>query len=254
MHRIHEHLSIDALLDGAEVLGDEYEGYDSEAARRRIAHTVHARRRAAAHIGAQTPPRADAPPHAETPPRAFPAASDQAAHDLDLAVALIVDAPEAAGSLGRLVNDQCIEPSGALVFAALLHLAGYREAAGFWWRFAAGGGNRTAAFCLFLAHQQRAEYRDAAYWRAQSRRPPASAPGPAVRAARPLLPEQVRNDLLAQCHRGRHPALPARLEAVINGLPIDCADSDFGEIPQPSPTLLADLGASRSPGPPAGPC
>lgn len=219
---------IDVLLDGAEVLTDTYddcEGYDPEAARRR---------------GHVRPAPLEAP-GVPAPPR-FPTAHEQAAHDLHLAVALVLNTPEAAGALARLVDQDRIDPEGAVVFAALLHLTGHRDAAQFWWQFAAGGGNRTAAFCLFLAHRQRAEFKDAAHWRAESRRlagphrsrPAAQAP-PTLSS---LLPEEVRHDLLGQCHRGRHPTLPAALETVINRLRVDSEDEDFGEVPQPDRTLM----------------
>ncbi len=226
MSRTNEHRCIDTLLEDAEVLTDEYDDYNAEAARRRIAHTLQTRRQRTA---------------GPTAGNRYPAAADQAAHDLDLAVALIVGTPQAATSLERLVAaEQDIEPDGALVFAALLHLAGYREAAAFWWQFAAGAGNRNAAFCLFLAHRRRAEFKDAAHWRAQGR--DLSGPGTRTRAElRALLPEKVRGDLLRQCRDGRHPALPAALEAVISRLPVDSADSDYGEIPQPVDGIVGDL-------------
>ncbi|MEV6425204.1 hypothetical protein [Streptomyces sp. NPDC051662] len=219
---------IDALLDDAEVLTATYDDYDTAAAWNRA--------------GARRTIRGAAPgPDPGAAPHRYPSAHEQAAHDLSLAVALVLNAPEAAASLSRLVDHDRIDPEGAVVFAALLHLTGHRDAAQFWWQFAAGGGNRTAAFCLFLAHQQRAEFKDAAYWRRQSRR----LPGPGRSAAPPalssLLPETVRHDLLGQCHRGRHPTLPAALEAVINRLRVDSADEDFGEVPQPDPSLTTDL-------------
>ncbi|MFE2744568.1 hypothetical protein ACFXKX_09415 [Streptomyces scopuliridis] len=219
---------IDALLDDAEVLTDTYDDYDTAAARSRAG----ARRTVR---GAAWRPDQDAAPHR------YPSAHEQAAHDLSLAVALVLNAPEAAASLSRLVDHDRIDPEGAVVFAALLHLTGHRDAAQFWWQFAAGGGNRTAAFCLFLAHQERAEFKDAAYWRGQSRHLPGSGRPAAPPALSSLLPETVRHDLLSQCHHGRHPTLPAALEAVINRLRVDSADEDFGEVPQPCPSLTADL-------------
>lgn len=219
---------VDALLDDAEVLTDTYDDYDTEAARGRVGA-----RRTADGAACLTDPGAA--------PRRYPSAHEQAAHDLSLAVALVLNAPEAAASLSRLVDHDRIDPEGAVVFAALLHLTGHRDAAQFWWQFAAGGGNRTAAFCLYLAHQQRAEFKDAAYWRGQSRHLPGSGRPTAPPTLSSLLPETVGHDLLSQCHHGRHPTLPAALEAVINRLRVDSADEDFGEVPQPDTTLPADL-------------
>ncbi|WP_405987120.1 hypothetical protein [Streptomyces sp. NBC_00872] len=221
---------VEVLLENAEVLTDTYDDYDTEAARARVTARC------------ATEQQQVCPTGAGAPPRHRPSAHEQAAQDLNLAVALILNAPEAAASLTRLVDHDQIDPEGAVVFAALLHLTGHRDAAQFWWQFAAGGGSRTAAFCLFLAHQQRAEFRDAAYWRGQSR----GLPRPGRRPTAPptlssLLPETVGHDLLSQCHRGRHPTLPAPLEAVINRLRVDSADEDFGEVPQPDVSLTHDL-------------
>ncbi|WP_327238060.1 hypothetical protein OG349_32905 [Streptomyces sp. NBC_01317] len=222
---------VQVLLDDAEVLAGAYDTYDTDSALRR----------AAARAGERAQERAEGAVRA---PGGCATAHEQAARDLDLAVALVLNAPEAAGCLAQLVDHDRIDPQGAVVFAALLHLTGHRDAAQFWWQFAAGGGNRTAAFCLFLAHQQRAEFRDAAHWRAESRRLAGSGrtssdtvPSP-VPSLSSLLPEAVRHDLIGQCHRGRHPTLPAALEAVVNRLRVDSADEDYGEVPQPDETLV----------------
>ncbi|RDG39152.1 hypothetical protein DVH02_05530 [Streptomyces corynorhini] len=228
------------LLEDAEVLEDAYADYgvyDAAATRARLTA-----RRTDDTSGTR-------PAGPAAPPARFPSAHEQAAHDLGLAVSLVLNAPEAAAALTRLVEHDRIDPQGAVVFAALLHLTGHRDAAQFWWQFAAGGGNRTAAFCLFLAHRQRAEFRDAAHWRDQSRRLPGSGRtvSPAVLCA--LLPETVGHDLLSQCHEGRRPTLPASLEAVINRLRVDGADEDFGEVPRPDPALPRELSAGPAAGP-----
>ncbi|MGW2262701.1 hypothetical protein ACWCXE_33670 [Streptomyces sp. NPDC001780] len=230
MRRTEETAPMEVLLEDAEVLTDTYDDYDVEAARRRIA----------ARAAAEEIPATDA----GGVPRRHLSAHEQAAHDLDLAVALVLNTPEAATGLARLVDQDRIDPEGAVVFAALLHLTGHQDAAQFWWQFAAGGGNRTAAFCLFLAHQQRAEFKDAAYWRAQSRElsgPPRTAAPSALSSLRSLLPESVRHDLLSQCRDGNHPTLPAALESVINRLRVDSDDEDFGEVPQPDAGLPGNL-------------
>ncbi|WP_446039587.1 hypothetical protein [Streptomyces sp. SID1121] len=224
---------VEVLLDDAEVLAGAYDDYDTDSALRR----------AAARAGERARERAKAPAPMRAPGNCA-TAHEQAGRDLDLAVALVLNAPEAAGCLAQLVDHDRIDPQGAVVFAALLHLTGHRDAAQFWWQFAAGGGNRTAAFCLFLAHQQRAEFRDAAHWRAESRRlagpgrTPSDGAPPPVPSLSSLLPEAVLHDLIGQCHRGRHPTLPAALEAVVNRLRVDSADEDYGEVPQPDETLV----------------
>ncbi|MEV8420726.1 hypothetical protein [Streptomyces niveus] len=230
--RTNDPASIRDLLDQAEVLADTYADYDTEAARKRVnAQADCPSSVAAASCTAGLGPEVPRPA----------AAHEQAARDLDLAVALIVDTPQAATALARLADDDRPDPEGAVVFAALLHLIGDHDGAQFWWQFAAGGGNRTAAFCLFLAHGRRAEFSDARHWRAQARRLTApEVDTPAAAPERPLLPESIRHQLLTQCRSGSRPTLPARLEAVINRLPVD-PDQDFGTIPRPVPTLTDDL-------------
>lgn len=231
--RTNDPASIRDLLDQAEVLADTYADYDTEAARQRVNA-----RAGSPNSGGGPAPRPEVP----CPGGARPtAAHEQAARDLDLAVALIVDTPQAATALARLADDDRPDPEGAVVFAALLHLTRDHDGAQFWWQFAAGGGNRTAAFCLSLAHGRRAEFSDARHWRAQARR--LTAPDGDTSAAapgRPLLPESIRHQLLTQCRSGSRPTLPAPLEAVINRLPVD-PDHDFGTIPRPVPTLIRDL-------------
>jgi len=243
----HEGDTIDALLSRAEVLAEAYDDRDVAAVRQRVL--------AGLAEPSATPPDAAASGTAEhsvrgaaVRARQYPTDCEQAAHDLDLAVTLVVDAPEAAPSLSRLVDDQeSIAPEGALVFGCLLHLARYREAAQFWWQFAAGGGSRTAAFCLCLHHRRHGEFRDAEHWRAESARLAGRAPGawkPRPHSpVRPLLPDGVRHGLLSECHGGGRPRLPHALEAVIHRLVVTDDDEDFGEIPQPARDLPHHLTA-----------
>lgn len=180
-------------------------------------------------------------------PAPGPTAHERAGHELGLVCALVLGAGEAASSLDRLANDRRqIEPEGALVFACLLHVSCYGPAAEFWWRFAAGGGSRTAAYCLYLSHRRHGEFRDAEFWREQARHGPERRPAsPGVLGGRRLLPDEVCRALLAQWHSGLPPQLPPALETVIHRLSVDGADADYGEIPQPSPDLLERL-ASRN--------
>ncbi|GHD34935.1 hypothetical protein GCM10010313_81970 [Streptomyces violarus] len=50
----------------------------------------------------------------------------------------------------------------------LLSLADSSEGAQWWWQFAAGAGNATAAHCLHLFHLGRGELRDADHWAHQA--------------------------------------------------------------------------------------
>ncbi|MFF3069000.1 hypothetical protein ACFVSN_01710 [Kitasatospora sp. NPDC057904] len=178
-------------------------------------------------------------------PAPFPSEHEQAAHELDLATALVLGAPQAGRSLDLLVNSHRIHPEGALVFGCLLAVTGRDDPAQFWWQFAAGSGSSTAAYLLHLHHLRLGEPRDAAYWRDQAERL-AAAPRRKhrpLRATEPLFPDDVRHDILARCHEGLHPKLPTALEAAINRLTVTSDDEDYGEIPQPRSALVSELAA-----------
>ncbi|SEC15217.1 hypothetical protein SAMN05216489_00018 [Streptomyces sp. 3213] len=72
--------------------------------------------------------------------------------------------------LERLVDD-LTDIEGALHFACLVNLAQEPEEAIWWWQFAGGAGNATAAYCLYLLHLSRGELRDAEHWMSQALAP-----------------------------------------------------------------------------------
>ncbi len=92
------------------------------------------------------------------------AASERARVELDALCASVVFAPQASRDIARLVDDCGLSTAGAVAFGCLLHLAG-EEAAGFWWEFAAGAGERGGAYLLMLDHKRRVELRDEVLWR-----------------------------------------------------------------------------------------
>lgn len=174
-------------------------------------------------------------PAATVAPDPYPTAAAQAEHELDVVSALVLNAPEAAASLRSLVEGQRIDPEGALVFSALLHVAARHDAARFWWQFAAGGGSATAAYCLHLDHQRRGEFHDAAHWHDQATRPPqrTTRARPSGTPADPLLPESICHALLAQSYDGASPHLPGIVAAVIDNLMVHTLD-EYGDVPQPT--------------------
>ncbi|MFJ9695977.1 hypothetical protein [Kitasatospora sp. NPDC101183] len=165
-------------------------------------------------------------------PAHLPSEHEQAAFELGLVVALVLGAPNASAGLDLLVNERRIQPEGAEVFGALLYATGREEAAEFWWRFAAGSGSGTAAYCLHLHHLRLGETDDADYWRAWSEQLAATRQQPrTLRMNRPLLPDDVRRDILSRVHHGLAPQLPAALVEVIDRLPVQ--DGDEEEVPNP---------------------
>lgn len=101
------------------------------------------------------------------PARDLPLDSERAGRDLKAACLASVCATGARERLDAFESGGHADLPGAVVFGCLLHLAGLREGARFWWQFAAGSGRtRTthAAYCLFLDHSRRGEHHDARVW------------------------------------------------------------------------------------------
>jgi hypothetical protein len=204
---------------------------------------------------AYTPPSSDSHAHhraaesvirdaARDPQRLEPTDSslreqgEQLVYELDLTSTLVLGDAKAAAVLARLMDTEP-EPEGALVFGCLLHLVGLDMAARFWWRFASGAGIHLGAYCLYLRHAGTSDYDQARHWLSEwkqlraDRQPTSSGAEPAG----PLLPEPVYHELLEQCRRGQHPRLPLGIEIAVNQLAPD--DTDFRNIPQPSPELAS---------------
>jgi hypothetical protein len=172
----------------------------------------------------------------------LPTGYEQALHELRLAVALVLAAPAAAPSLELLVNDRQIHPEGALVFGSLLYAVGNRDAAQFWWQFAAGGGNYTSATCLSLLHRSLGEFSDADIWRREAEEL-AERPRPAQRvlsAPRHLVPDGIWTHILANCHDGLGLCLPPALIAVIEQIP-GVYDTDHPYVSHIPPSLVQAL-------------
>ncbi|MEU6403431.1 hypothetical protein [Streptomyces sp. NPDC046985] len=181
-------------------------------------------------------------------PSPLPSDQEQAAHELDLAAALVLAMPTAAASLALLANSRCIHPEGALVLGALLYVSGHRDGSQFWLQFAAGGGNHTSASLLSLLHRSLGEVLDAETWRRQADTL-ANAREQVVAQkvldpSRELLPRAVRADIIARCHEGLDVRLPPRIAAVLHRLPVDSDDTEYGEVPQVSATLVHELAAA----------
>lgn len=101
------------------------------------------------------------------PARDCPLDAERARRDLKAVCLASACAPKAGAHLDSFLTDGHTDLAGAVVFGCLLHLAGLREGARFWWQFAAGSGSpRTAAaaYCLFLDHSRLGEHHDARHW------------------------------------------------------------------------------------------
>ncbi|MDT0611068.1 hypothetical protein [Streptomyces lancefieldiae] len=97
----------------------------------------------------------------------YPTALDRAEAALTALSTELIHSTDAAGYLARIA-DAPSDADGALHFGCLLNLAHEPDSALWWWQFAAGAGNATAAYCLHLYHLLRGELRDADHWAHQA--------------------------------------------------------------------------------------
>ncbi|MER8188658.1 hypothetical protein [Kitasatospora sp. NPDC094015] len=129
-----------------------FTGYDPVEGRRRIAARIEARRAAASR---QTAPACRQIQH-------------QAECELRNLATRVINHIAAPAQLDGLVNSRDVDPIGGLVFAALLYLSGHPRNAQFWFEFAAGSGDSTASFSLYLHHASVGELREAEHWLEQT--------------------------------------------------------------------------------------
>ncbi|MFC5146822.1 hypothetical protein [Streptomyces aureoversilis] len=108
-------------------------------------------------------------------PGQTPNASAVAAEDLRaLCETLVTHTP--ATAVAGFVTDQVPAPRSALVLACVLQLTDTDDGARFWWQYAAGAGQRAAAYCLYLHHLSLGETHTARWWHNQTDDAHASAP------------------------------------------------------------------------------
>lgn len=163
----------------------------------------------------------------------LPLDSERAGRDLKAACLASVCATGARERLDAFESGGHADLPGAVVFGCLLHLAGLREGARFWWQFAAGSGHsRTmhAAYCLFLDHSRRGEHHDARVWARELGR----------RRFRPAGRRELREVRLCA-------------QAAVLRYVDQLDDPDLGPVPLPRPGVSRALDAFRPPPAPARP-
>ncbi|GAA0314230.1 hypothetical protein GCM10010302_61720 [Streptomyces polychromogenes] len=204
---------------------DRYPHYDLGAAEARLLRTPRA-------SGAPTPPAPRGRRRSfgwSDPARDRPLDSERARRDLKAACLAVVCDPRAGRDLGRFVDGGHADLPGSVVFGCLLHLAGLRDGARFWWQFAAGSGSpRTApaAYCLFLDHSRRGEHHDARLWARELGR----------RGFRPAGRRELREVRLCA-------------QAAVLRYVDQCDDPDLGPVPVPRAELPGVLAAFLPPPP-----
>lgn len=251
---------LDAALEDATVLAEEYAGYDEGAARRRIARRIVADRTrwATGTSGGGTsgsgalPARRQAAPVPTDDLVLDAACHVRAARGLDDLAWSLVE----SRAFAELALDADSWPHGvdsALLFGCLLHLADRTEGAQFWFQYAAGAGSQTAARCLYLHHLARAEVRTARHWNQQAQTLPPEEHLPPL----PPIPDHLEEALGASViwtsppittqdltalttgpgRAGRPPfRLPARLRQALMARPRK-EHPDLGEVCTPGPQV-----------------
>ncbi|MFH7596200.1 IclR family transcriptional regulator C-terminal domain-containing protein [Streptomyces racemochromogenes] len=137
--------------------------------------------------------------------------------------------PRAGRDLRRFVDGGHADLPGAVVFGCLLHLAGLRDGARFWWQFAAGSAaarTAPAAYCLFLDHSRCGEHHDARHWARELGR----------RGFRPGGRRELREVRLCA-------------QAAVLRYVDQCDDPDLGPVPVPRAELPGVLAAFLPPAP-----
>ncbi|MEU3350157.1 hypothetical protein [Streptomyces sp. NPDC037389] len=171
--RVHRRSAVDALLTGARLDTPPYTARELAAAETRLAARLADRMR----DGALS--FDDAVRHAATGVRAEPAErlrpdqteqpeTHEAAEDLQRLCRLVVGRPDALHQMATFIGGRVPEPDGARVLACVLELADREDSARFWWQYAAGAGDTTAAYCLYLHHLTLSEVGEALWWHAQT--------------------------------------------------------------------------------------
>ncbi|MBT2539766.1 hypothetical protein J7E99_03360 [Streptomyces sp. ISL-44] len=162
-------------------------------------------------------PAAEDPVHPERADAALKTLSVSAVHAL-----------KSASRLAVFASDVTLA-TGALVFACVLHLAGDEHGARFWWQYAAGADNRTAAYCLYLDHTRNGDYQDAQRWADLAR--PSDAP---------FTPEPWWGRGTAE------PAPPTAYDRMARHTGM-AHHPDLGDFPLPAPRLAKDVIAVAPP-------
>ncbi|OKI06227.1 hypothetical protein A6A06_37650 [Streptomyces sp. CB02923] len=146
--------------------------------------------------------------------------------------------------LQGFVTDHLPEPPGARVLGCILQLTDDEDSARAWWQYAAGAGDDTASYCLYLQHLTLGDTEAAAWWRRQT--PLGARPAPEAVSHLPGSPEPIRNldasfptvlrvlTRLARADRPRTEAVDAVMHYVPGAVALGYIDNPDFELPLPS--------------------
>ncbi|MER5731797.1 hypothetical protein ABT084_26255 [Streptomyces sp. NPDC002138] len=164
----------------------------------------------------------------------------------------------------KFVTDQVPEPRSALVLACVLQLTEADDGARFWWQYAAGAGQATAAYCLYLHHLSLGEHDAAQWWHrqtdaAQSAPAPGAASegaaGAAYRADERITSAstttilRVLHRLAKQMTRHRSPAVTELMDYMPTAVATGYLREPDLDLPMPGPDFAARIRALLTPRP-----
>ncbi|WJY35821.1 hypothetical protein QT196_00180 [Streptomyces sp. P9-2B-2] len=176
---------IERVLAKARLEDSTYSPEDIEAAERRIATRVADRllHGALSFDDAMKPARAQT---VRTPSPGCAAWQPEEKLRNDAAGALralcrsLVGQADALHQMATFVGHRILDPDGAVILGCVLQLAARDDSARFWWQFAAGAGEMSAACCLYLHHLSLGETPEADWWRTQMMADSSVDPAPGV--------------------------------------------------------------------------
>ncbi|MEN2424354.1 hypothetical protein AABB02_40420 [Streptomyces rimosus] len=149
-----------------------------------------------------------------------------------------------AACLQGFVTDHLPEPPGARVLGCILQLTDDEDSARAWWQYAAGAGDETASYCLYLQHLTLGDTEAAAWWRQQT--PLGARPAPQAVSHPPGSPEPIKNlddsfptvlrvlTRLARAERPRPEAVDAVMHYIPGAIALGYIDNPDFELPLPS--------------------
>ncbi|MCZ4101080.1 hypothetical protein [Streptomyces sp. H39-C1] len=179
-------------------------------------------------------------------------ANGAAADNLQLLCDILVTMT-AAISLRDFITDRLPAPSGAVVLGCILQLADDEDGARFWWQYAAGAGDDTASYCLYLHHLALGEVEAATWWCKQTRID--TQPIPTVTISQgPQLPDHLSLDsstptvlrvlgrLVNRAACSRTEVFTAVMDYVPSAVAVGYVDNPDIEIPLPGPHFAEHIG------------
>ncbi|MDI3408380.1 hypothetical protein [Streptomyces cavernicola] len=177
----------------------------------------------------------------ELPAAAGERANPAAAQDLRvLCKALVTNTP--ASVVREFITDELPEPGSAVILACLLQLTDTDDGARFWWQYAAGAGEGTAAYCLYLHHLALGEDDTAHWWRSQSKEIKSrSVHSAAVHEDEPIWLLRVLRRLTAGTPWARSAVVTELMAYMPNAVAVAYLREPDWELPTPGPDFAHQI-------------